>query len=267
MNIRWRTFGAVLLIGLSTLAASQQAPAQPADAGGAAVAESAAPPVAEAAAPAEGEAAGKPKVFTMTIGGEGGAPEAGSGVTISVGDEKRSDLAGRIVEKVVDDLEAEIADLPEDVRRSEAKDIEDLREAVGALRELDRGEDDDSSSGEIIGALSVLLLFGGPILIVAIVSYNNRRKRQMVHETIDRIIAQGKDVPVELLDALDKGRNNGKSMLSRGTVNVALGIGIGAFLYAVSDDSGVATIGLIPLCIGAAQLLVWKLERPGTPTA
>ena len=114
---------------------------------------------------------------------------------------------------------------------------------------------------EAISAIvPVMVLFLGPVLIVAIVSYNNRRKREMVHQTIDRIIAQRHEVPIELLDALDKGRSNGRSGLSRGTVNVALGAGIGAALFSLSGPDA-ATLGLIPLCIGIAQLFVWSLER------
>jgi hypothetical protein len=110
------------------------------------------------------------------------------------------------------------------------------------------------------------------VVIVALVSYNNRRKRQMVHETIDRIIAQGKDVPVELLDALDKGEKNrnGRSMLSRGVTNVALGLGIAGVLWGLGGDEA-ASLGLIWICYGAGQLLVWKLEdkprQDGTPVS
>ena len=120
-------------------------------------------------------------------------------------------------------------------------------------------ESDDSISEIIPGVVAIVLLFGGPVVIVALVSFNNRRKREMVHQTINKIIEQGRDVPVELLDALDKGKN-GKSMLAKGTINVALGIGIGAWLWAISGPD-VATVGLIPLCIGFAQLVNWKLEH------
>ena len=67
-------------------------------------------------------------------------------------------------------------------------------------------------------------------------------------------------MPIELLDALDKGKNNGRSGLSRGTVNVALGVGIGAALFTLSGPD-VATLGLIPLCVGIAQLFVWSVEK------
>ncbi len=64
---------------------------------------------------------------------------------------------------------------------------------------------------------------------------------------------------MELLDALDKG-SNGKSGLARGTVNVAIGLGVGG-MFLANAGLGAASIGLIPLAIGLAQLLVWKLEK------
>lgn len=232
-----------------------------------------APAAAQPAPPAAPDApeAGKTRVFSMSIDTESKDDADGShGVRITVeGDEERGEVAGKVIGRVVDDLEAALADLPEEVRKDvDAGDIEELRGAVRELREL-RGlreervvvhkEGDGAVLENLAPVLSILLIFGGPVLIVAIVSYNNRRKRQMVHETIDRVIAQGKDVPVELLDALDKPRN-GKTALARGSVNIAIGVALGAMLFALAGPD-VATIGLIPLCIGLAQLLVWKLEN------
>jgi len=68
--------------------------------------------------------------------------------------------------------------------------------------------------------------------------------------------------PGDVVRTIDKG-SNGKSGLARGTVNVALGLGIGGFFLA-NAGVGAASIGLIPLSIGLAQLLVWKLEAPRT---
>jgi hypothetical protein len=242
---------------------------------GLALAEDAAPAPPQAPAPetpataaeVKPDAEHQPKVFSMKIGGDAKDGEQGHGITITVDDdEEEVKIAGKVVDRVVGDLETALADLPEEVRAElDADDVEDLRRALQDVRRLKQGEsgaadDGDDFAEELIpGVVAIVLLFGGPIVIVAIVSYNNRRKRQMVHQTIDKIIEQGREVPVELLDALDKGQN-GKSRLARGTVNVALGLGLGAMLLATAGPE-VASIGLIPLCIGLAHLLVWKLER------
>lgn len=235
------------------------------------------PPAATDAPPtAEADKGG----FSLRIGGSEDDPR---GLVISVDgkhDEEsaRVRIAGRIADRIADELEQALADLPEEVRREiDAKDLEELRAAVRELEAVREGREPprrerarDDHWAELIPAVAaIVLLFGGPVLVVAIVSANNRRKREMVHQTIDRVIEQGRDVPVELLDALDKGKNSGKTTLSRGMTNVALGVGIGVALFALAG-ADVAALGLIPLCIGVAQLAVWNIERrqsAGTPGA
>ena len=164
-------------------------------------------------------------------------------------------------------LEAALGRLPESIRSElDDEDMSELRAAIRDIEGLKQGRTvvhkaESGFDSEIIPAvLAIVLLFGGPVLIVTIISFNNRRKRQLVHQTIDKIIEQGRDVPVELLDALDKGKN-GKSALARGTVNIAIGVAVCVWLYLVSGID-VASIGLIPLCIGIAQIVVWKIEKP-----
>jgi hypothetical protein len=256
MILNMRTVAALFLFGCYSLLAAAQGPA---DAPAADAAST--PPAAEA--PADDSSK---KSFRLKIdadGGEGGAPQ---GIQISLGDDEDH---GAVVTKVIGRLETALEGLPEEVRNSEQGDIAELRAAMEDLRAMKdspqvhreiRMHEEESALEQLAPIVALLVIFGGPVFIVAIVSRNNRRKREMVHQTIDRIIAQGKDVPVELLDALDKG-SNGKSGLARGTVNVALGLGLGG-MFLANVGMGAASIGLIPLAIGLAQLLVWKLEAP-----
>lgn len=203
----------------------------------------------------------KPRVFSMRIGGneEDGTSERGIVIRVE-GDEGESAVG--VVDRVVGELEQALAGLPEEARQEvDEQAMRELREALGEIRALrepghvvvDASDREVDPWAEAISAIvPVMVLFLGPVLIVAIVSYNSRRKREMVHQTIDRIIAQGHEVPIELLDALDKGKSNGRSGLSRGTVNVALGVGIGAALFTLSGPD-VATLGLIPLVAAPAE--------------
>lgn len=224
-------------------------------------------PAVEALPAGDAPAAEKPHAFSMRIGDGEEAGERGIVIRVEGGE---GESAAGVVDRVVGELEQALARLPAQARQEmDEESVRELREALGEIRALrEHGHVAENGSeragdprAEAISAIvPVLVLFLGPVLIVAIVSYNNRRKREMVHQTIDRIIAQGHEVPIALLDALDKGRSNGRSGLSRGTVNVALGAGIGAALFSLSGPDA-ATLGLIPLCIGIAQLFVWSLER------
>ena len=272
MKTQLRTLGLAVALGMAPMMALA---ADDAAATADAVADTAAAPAAAAEPSGEGG-----KSFRMTInangsdGADAAAGESARGVTITVDTDEengktRVDMAGKVVERIIADIEKSLEGLPEDVRRDiDAEDLEELHAALEDIRELKtekrivRTVKDDGFDPDVIpGIVAIVLLFGGPVVIVALVSYNRRRTRQMVHETIDRIIAQGKDVPVELLDKLDKGRN-GRSMLSRGATNVALGLGIAGFLWGVGGDEA-ASLGLIWICLGVGQLVVWKLEGNG----
>lgn len=278
MKTQLKTIALAIALGLGSLTALAEDPVP------------AAPEAATGGTPAGASVpeAERGKSFTMSIGPDGAEVKegadtdegegAGIRIVVDTDDEepsgaRRVEIAGKVVDRIVGDLERSLEDLPEDVRRDiDADDMRELRRALRDVRELKHGGgavkvDGGFDEDLIPGIVAIVLLFGGPVVIVALVSYNNRRKRQMVHETIDRIIAQGKDVPVELLEALDKGEKsrNGKSMLARGVTNLALGLGIAGVLWGLGGDKA-ASLGLIWICYGLGQLVVWKLEgdtRPG----
>jgi hypothetical protein len=203
----------------------------------------------------------------------------GLSITISNDEEDpayRAEIAERVIEEVQQEVDRALQSLPDDLgevmseadREQFEADLERLRnlrnlDQVQDLDDLDINFNGDSgmvSADDIAGILAIIMVFGMPIMIVAIVSYNGRRKREMVHQTIDRIVEQGGDVPMELLDALDKGKGTGDASLRRAVVNIALGAGLGVFLGTVAGVE-VATIALIPFFIGLAYLLIWWLEH------
>jgi hypothetical protein len=112
-----------------------------------------------------------------------------------------------------------------------------------------------------IAMLAISLIFGTPILVVIAVLYAGYRKRRLVQETISQYLASGKDVPAEILESIHGGGDKPKSYLQKGFVMVGAGVGI--FLcFAIMGEIGIASLGVIPLFIGLAQILIWKLEKP-----
>ena len=84
------------------------------------------------------------------------------------------------------------------------------------------------------------------------------------HKTIVDLLEKGLPVPRELLRSP---RREG-SALMRALTLVGVGIGTCGFLGAMFQlDHGLWAAGLIPLCIGVAQLIALKLEpqAPETP--
>ena len=115
----------------------------------------------------------------------------------------------------------------------------------------------------IIHSLTGLLVpLGGMVFVIGIIvmvlDYRHRRTQQL-HDTIARLADKGLPIPPELLTPpLPKSRLRGALTL--------VGLGIGLMVYFVAQADGNWGVGAIPLAIGVAQLIAWKLENP-TPVS
>jgi|MGYP006089229301 hypothetical protein len=165
-----------------------------------------------------------------------------------------------ILDEVIDELKAEWKDL----------DQEERQEVKNALRSLGEGINinlaDMGFSSVLIPIFAILFTFGSPVLIIALLLLFSYRKRKQRAALIEKFIDAGKDVPTELLATFNDNGVSGNN-LQRGLM--LSGIGTGLFLFlGILVDWDVASIALIPLCIGIARLLIWKLgEQPGETEA
>ncbi len=194
-------------------------------------------------------------------------------------DEEEGEGGERFALGILKTVAISLESIPESVRADMSEEeIENLEKALAEVEALSREKEQklkDKTKGEkheviihgsgfadnidLVGLVAVLLIFGSPIVIVFIISQNRRRKREMVHGTIDKMIEMGQEVPVEMLDALDKG-DGAKPTTHKAFVNIAIGLGAGIALMSLAG-ADVATLALIPLFIGLAQLLVTKLDK------
>ena len=138
------------------------------------------------------------------------------------------------------------------------------QEIIEALEEVEAGIEIDIEAdvgpGKIILAVVALLLtFGLPFLIIALILYYKYRKRRQRDILIAKFIDAGKEVPVEMLVSPGAaGATSGN--LERGIM--LMGIGTGLFLFlGMLIDWGVASVALIPLFIGVARVVIWRLDH------
>lgn len=122
----------------------------------------------------------------------------------------------------------------------------------------------DTGVISVIGGLAIpILAISLPIFIVAIVMYARHADAQRRHETISRMIEKGLPVPPELLrpqhEALAAKYARPSSVRTAFTL---IGLGIGLIIFFVSRGGEYWGLGAIPLAIGLAQWLAWKLEQP-----
>jgi hypothetical protein len=100
-----------------------------------------------------------------------------------------------------------------------------------------------------------------PVLIVFIALYFKHQRQLQVLETVRYLADKGLPVPKDLLDppARQKG-----SPLSVALTTIGVGVGLIIF-FRVMDMGGLWGIGALTVCIGAAQLLAFLLERKRQP--
>jgi hypothetical protein len=102
-----------------------------------------------------------------------------------------------------------------------------------------------------------IAFFGAVITIVAMILGQRVRQTKLLHETIRAMIEKGQPIPPELLQP--PVRRRPKSDLRRGLVFA--GIGIGLTVWLALDGGTKWALGLIPLLMGAAFLITWKVEQ------
>jgi hypothetical protein len=116
-------------------------------------------------------------------------------------------------------------------------------------------------------AIIVSMTFFLPVCIVALVTYYRHRRSVMLHDTLRLMIEKGAAIPPELLqppvrfNLIRKGNDLRTGM-------IFAGIGLGLLLIRMFDDhADVGAVGFIPLFIGVAFLISWKLtqksDQPG----
>jgi len=169
--------------------------------------------------------------------------------------ENEFEQAAHELEKEIEQLEADGADIN--------IDVSDL---VGLTDENSGNFDFSDAAGMamLVPIFGIIFVFGTPVLIVAFLLYFAHRKRRMNHDIISQYLASGKEIPPELMSGLFKETAAApKNNLHRGMIMTGIGAGIFLWLLLVAG-LGPASIGLIPLFIGIAQLLIWKLEGGGS---
>lgn len=129
-------------------------------------------------------------------------------------------------------------------------------------KDIDFG-DPEAAGGIAVAIIGVIFttLFGAPVIIVAAIMFFSYLKSRSLHRTVREMVAKGQPVPPELFAAPGT-RIRTRSDLRRGVILVTTGVGLMIFFGALGnwESSGPWVIGLIPFLIGAAYLVLGRLE-------
>jgi hypothetical protein len=129
----------------------------------------------------------------------------------------------------------------------------------------------------LIPIVAMLLLFGGPVILVIVLAflhYRAKARRQTnINLNIDKLLAAGRDIPVELLmgeEATSIKRNvQGETVavystgddenMRKGVRNIGLGTGWLIFLT-IMFGIKIGSFGFIFIGLGISQVVIWKLS-------
>ncbi|MFS1523396.1 DUF6249 domain-containing protein [Microbulbifer sp. 2304DJ12-6] len=197
-------------------------------------------------------------VLTIKTRGEDGER---SEVQVDLGEEFGGPLSQRIIEKLErKGILDERGQVVEEALDSVPENVE-----IGLSRRYDhssshwfRDHEVEQLDELLIPIVALLCVFGMPVLIVWLVTHNSYRKKQLLMDNINRMVAEGRDVPPELFDALDG--NSPGSPKDRGITLIAIGSAVFICLTALAGIE-VGSLGVIPLFIGLARFINWKLDN------
>ena len=147
---------------------------------------------------------------------------------------------------------------------------QDEKEQIqSALSEIEEGIEIDVATKTgffyaILAIMAVSFTLGLPVIVIAIILYYKHRKRRQRDAVIEKFINSGKDVPAELLASWELHPDESDSRLHQGIKLIAVSLGLYIFLY-FFVGADVALIAAIPLFLGIARLIIWKISQKSGP--
>ncbi|MBX2849420.1 MAG: hypothetical protein KTR16_13935 [Acidiferrobacterales bacterium] len=120
----------------------------------------------------------------------------------------------------------------------------------------------DVLSYEFIIILTIVLVaFGLPALTILCVSYWSFRRRKLMHQTIDALIAKDRELPQSMLTFIDKTYSGKTQYFEVGVFLIAMGTALLIGLWVLVGPGVGMLIGLPPTAIGVGNIILWRAEK------
>jgi hypothetical protein len=114
--------------------------------------------------------------------------------------------------------------------------------------------------GDPAAVIAIVMAFSTPLIVILAILWYRSRRQARQNEVILKLAELGQPVPPQLfVDELPR-----RSDLGRALTLIGLGIGIGIWLF-TNGNAEEAGFALIPLLVGVARLIAWRVERRSGP--
>jgi hypothetical protein len=183
---------------------------------------------------------------------------AESEIKISLSGEDES--VGAIIKIIRTLAETEWDDLTEDEKDKIHSALNEIEEGI----EIDIASNSRGFFDAIVAIVAISFTLGLPIIVIAIILYYKHRKRRQRDALIEKFINSGKDVPAELLASWELHLDEPNKILHQGIKLVAISLGLYLFLH-VFIGADIALIATVPLFLGIARLIIWKISEKSGP--
>ena len=110
--------------------------------------------------------------------------------------------------------------------------------------------------GIVVAIVSIIAVFGLPVFIIAIVFFFRYKNRKARYRLAEQALAAGQPLPADFIK-----EHQPTDQRSQGIKNTFTGIGLFIFLWAITGELGIGSIGLLVMFMGIGQWLVGNKQQ------
>lgn len=115
---------------------------------------------------------------------------------------------------------------------------------------------ENAVSGLLIPIIAIISVFGSPVLILFIVFFFRYKNRKARYRLAEQALATGQPLPADFIR-----ENKPADPCSQGIKNTFTGIGLFIFLWAITGEFGIGTIGLLVAFMGIGQWIIGYKQK------
>ena len=115
---------------------------------------------------------------------------------------------------------------------------------------------DTISEGILISIIAIVAVFGLPVFILFVIFFFRYKNRKARYRLAEQAIAAGQPLPENFIR-----ENRPADQRSQGIKNTFTGIGLFIFLWAITGEFGIGTIGLLIMFMGIGQWIIGSKQQ------
>lgn len=123
---------------------------------------------------------------------------------------------------------------------------------------LDFGDSFKGGMGtaELISIVAIFCVFGLPAVIVFLAFFFSYKNKKAKYRLAEQALAAGQPIPAEFYKS-----QKDNDIRQKGIKNTFTGIGLFIFLWAITGEFGIGSIGLLVMFTGLGQLVVYNTQK------